>query len=694
MAYNVGPVPFTSGSRLGPYELQSRLGAGGMGEVYKARDTRLRRDVAVKILPESFAQDSDRLLRFEQEAQAVAALNHPNILSVHDVGLHEDVHYIVIELLDGETLRDKLAHGPIPPRRAVDYAIQIARGLASAHERGIIHRDLKPENLFITKDGRVKILDFGLAKQITPLMPDSDAPTIGQVQTSVGVVLGTVGYMSPEQVRGQAADQRSDIFAFGTVLYEMLTAQRAFKGASSVETMNAILKSEPEELVRTGQVWPSLQKIVQHCLEKNPDQRFQSAQDLAFALETVGDTSGVSQALPASSAAKPNRFAVLSAILAILLVGAAALGTYSLTSHPPQPEFTQLTYRLGYVQAVRFTPDGQNIVYGASWDQPLFKLYNSPIDGSEGHPLDLPPAELLSVSHSSELAIAMNGKTWLGFGSRLARARMDGGAPRELEDEIIAADWSPGGQIAVARVQKGSCQVEYPIGTVLYKMNGWISHMRFAPQGDAIAFIEHPIATDDRGNISMVDLRGNKRSLTREWIGAQGLAWAPGGNEIWFTATADTDVNRPLYAVTRSGKQRVILRTPGGLYLEDIAVDGRVLLRRDERRIQTEAGQLGGESRSLSWREIMLARAISRDGKYALITDETGKDYGSYLRKLDGSPAVLLGFGDARAISPDGAWVTSIPPEDTTKILILPTGIGQPKTIAAPNFQYRDANWT
>ena len=221
MAYNVGPVPFTSGSRLGPYELQSRLGAGGMGEVYKARDTRLRRDVAVKILPESFAQDSDRLLRFEQEAQAVAALNHPNILSVHDVGLHEDVHYIVIELLDGETLRDKLAHGPIPPRRAVDYAIQIARGLASAHERGIIHRDLKPENLFITKDGRVKILDFGLAKQITPLMPDSDAPTIGQVQTSVGVVLGTVGYMSPEQVRG------------GPVRVVVLLRQSALRGQSS-----------------------------------------------------------------------------------------------------------------------------------------------------------------------------------------------------------------------------------------------------------------------------------------------------------------------------------------------------------------------------------------------------------------------------------------------------------------------------
>ncbi len=280
------------GTRLGPYEILAPLGAGGMGEVYRARDTRLGREVAVKVLPAAFSADPDRLRRFEQEARAASALNHPNILTVHDVGTHDGVPYVVTELLEGETLRECLSDGALFFRRAVDYAIQVAHGLAAAHEKGIVHRDLKPENVFVTTDGRVKILDFGLAKLMQP-DTSAEGATKAPTLTEPGVVLGTVGYMSPEQVRGQAADHRSDIFSFGAMLYEMLTGRRAFRGASAVETLNAILKEEPSELP-PREISPALDHVVRRCLEKGRHERFQSARDLAFALqEVVGPASGV-----------------------------------------------------------------------------------------------------------------------------------------------------------------------------------------------------------------------------------------------------------------------------------------------------------------------------------------------------------------------------------------------------------------
>ena len=283
----------TSGARLGPYEIVSPLGAGGMGEVYRARDSRLKREVAIKVLPQAFSLDADRLRRFEQEALATAALNHPNILAVFDIGTHEGSPYVVSELLEGETLRDRLRGGSIAVRKTLDYALQIAHGLAAAHEKGIVHRDLKPENLFLTKDGRVKILDFGLAKLTQPNPGDhTSLPTMTHA-TEAGVVLGTAGYMSPEQVRGVAVDARSDIFSFGAILYEMVSGKRAFHGDTAADTMSAILKEDPPDLSETNRnVSPALERIVQHCLEKNPEQRFHSASDIAFDLEHL---SGVSE---------------------------------------------------------------------------------------------------------------------------------------------------------------------------------------------------------------------------------------------------------------------------------------------------------------------------------------------------------------------------------------------------------------
>src|ERR1700733_10998314 len=288
-------MALTSGSKLGPYEIQSPLGAGGMGEVYRARDARLNRDVAIKILPASFSADRERLTRFAQECRAAAALNHPNILSIFDIGDDPSAPYVVSELLEGETLRDRLRNGALTSHKAIDYAGQIARGLAAAHDKGIVHRDLKPENLFITHDGRVKILDFGLAKLTRPEASPEDDATL-QALTEPGLVMGTVGYMSPEQVRGKAADYRSDIFAFGAILYEMISGERAFKGETPADTMSAILKDEPPELSETVRnVPPALERIVRHCLEKNPAQRFQSAGDLAFGLEALTDISSSSK---------------------------------------------------------------------------------------------------------------------------------------------------------------------------------------------------------------------------------------------------------------------------------------------------------------------------------------------------------------------------------------------------------------
>ncbi len=316
------------GTKLGPYEVLAPAGAGGMGEVYRARDTRLNRDVAVKILPAAFARDPERMWRFQQEAQAVAALNHPNILAIHDFGEHEGSPYIVTEFLEGETLRVRLGAGALPVRKATEYAEQIGRGLTAAHEKGIVHRDLKPENIFVTRDGRVKILDFGLAKLSRTEEVHSDDVTRPS-QTQAGVVMGTAGYMSPEQVRAQVADHRSDLFSFGAILYEMLSGKRAFEGNTSVEAMSAILKHDPQECVEVNRnIPPALDRIVRHCLEKNPEERFQSSRDVTFALGSLSDSgSSPAHPVPAPTARAWKSWLRIAGEVALL---AAVLGLLSL----------------------------------------------------------------------------------------------------------------------------------------------------------------------------------------------------------------------------------------------------------------------------------------------------------------------------------------------------------------------------
>jgi hypothetical protein len=304
------------------------LGAGGMGEVYRARDSKLKREVAIKVLPQALSDDSDALARFEREALAVAALSHPNILSIHDFGTQDGTAYAVMELLEGETLRGKLDSGPVSQKQAVDWALQIAKGLSAAHEKGVVHRDLKPENLFVTKDGRLKILDFGLAKRVEQVSPEqqTSAPT-GSGHTEPGTVMGTAGYMSPEQVKGLAVDHRSDIFSFGAILYELLSGKKAFKKDTNAETMAATMLQEPPELTQSGRnISPALDHIVKHCLEKDRDNRFQTAKDIAFNLSEQLSSSVVSGASGSFVAAAPaRRSKVLIAVAAVIVLAAVGV---------------------------------------------------------------------------------------------------------------------------------------------------------------------------------------------------------------------------------------------------------------------------------------------------------------------------------------------------------------------------------
>ena len=450
-------MTLASGTKLGPYEIISPLGAGGMGEVYRARDSRLKRDVAVKVLPRALSADPDRLRRFEQEALATAALNHPNILAVFDIGSSDGSPYVVSELLEGETLRDRLRSGPIPLRKALDYALQAAHGLAAAHEKGIIHRDLKPENLFLIKDGRLKILDFGLAK-----LTQTEAGTPASLATvshgtEAGVVLGTAGYMSPEQVRGRPLDARSDIFSFGAILYEMLSGKRAFHGDTPADTMSSILKEEPAELSTTNRnISPALDRIVHHCLEKNPEARFHSASDIAFDLEHLSGISGSSaKVAPVETVApSPKRhFGLVGALaLALLMLGLGWwLGHGS--AHAPPPEYKQITFRTGFVGNARFAPDG-TIVYSASWEGDDKQLYINRENEPNARELGVRDAELLAISRKGELAIRMNSVSpggWMQYGT-LARLPLSGGTPREMVDNVMDADWSPNGEtLAIAR---------------------------------------------------------------------------------------------------------------------------------------------------------------------------------------------------------------------------------------------------
>jgi hypothetical protein len=691
------------GQRLGVYEIAAFLGAGGMGQVYRARDPRLSREVAVKVLPAGLEQAPERVRRFTQEARAAGQLNHPNILAIYDVGTHAGAPYLVSELLVGETLRERLAGGKrLPWRRAVEIAAQIARGLAAAHAAGIVHRDLKPENVFMTRDGRVKILDFGLAK----LTQGEGA----EATTQAGVVMGTVGYMSPEQVRGEAVDPRSDLFALGAILHEALAGTPPFRRGAAMETLAAILSDEPPDLAAGHpELPPALLRIVRRCLEKQLEARFQSASDLAFQLELLAGASEAAAAAVPAVAGRRTRPATRRAVLAAAALAAAvALAAAGLLAGlrlgaAPTPSFRQLTFGRGTVHAARFAPDGASVLYTAAWEGGPVATYAMRLDTLSPRPLELPPSRLLAAAPGEMALLLPQGPASLGslayYASiaqgTLARAPLDGGAPRPVLANVIDADWGPAGErFAVVRRTGGETQIEFPIGTILYRTAGGIGSPRIAPDGRRIAFVEYDVIDDSRGRVMLADAAG-ARSLGPRWADLGGLAWRPDGKEVWFTA-AGGGYFRNLRAVRLDGRERLVARTPGRMVLEDIAADGRVLFEHAHYRSEVRGTSPGDPAEhDLSWYDWTHANDLSADGRQLLFTEEgeeAGPSLAAYLRDTAGHPTMRLGQGHATALSPDGRWAIShLRAQKPPQLVLLPTGPGAPRPL--PRGPIAELHW-
>jgi Tol biopolymer transport system component len=713
------------GSRLGPYEIVSPLGSGGMGEVYRARDPRLGRDVAIKVLPDTIANDPERLHRFEEEARAASALSHPNIVTVHEIGREGDQRFLVMELVEGETLRARLENGPLSLREAFHIGAQVASGLAAAHAKGIVHRDLKPANVVVTREGIAKILDFGLARRsVLPPVRPGDTHVVRKLATEPGLVVGTAEYMSPEQVRGDIVDSRSDLFSFGTLFYEMLTGRMPFLRGSPADTMAAILMEEPQDLPSLVPGLPSsIERIVRRCLEKNPERRFQSAKDLAFALEglpwssssartlamravpnVVGGASNpeapIIETATAPVAGRRLRPALAVALL-IALAGASLLAFWVGRRSAPlsEPIFRRLTFSRGAIRSARFSPDGRTVVYGAAWNGEPIRLFTTQAESPESRRLEFADGDILAVSPKGEMAISLGHRyltLHLGIGT-LARAPIAGQAPREVLERVQEADWAPDSEsLGVVRDVEGRNRLEFPIGKVLYETAGWLSHPRISPTGDEVALIEHPLRWDDQGAVIVVSRSGKKRLVSGTWQSAGGLAWGPEGREIWFTA-APAGAGRALHAITPGGRERIVLRVSGNITLQDIHRNGRVLLSDDKwRRRLFFRGADAPRETELTWLDWSYPRGVSADFSKLLFDeagDGGGKDYAVYLRSTGGGPAVHLGRGNGLALSPDGRWALTATVQAPAQLVLLPTGAGEPRQLAGGSIDHRVASF-
>ncbi|MGH9364317.1 MAG: protein kinase domain-containing protein [Thermoanaerobaculia bacterium] len=688
------------GTRLGSFEVLAPLGAGGMGEVYRAKDLRLGREVALKVLPQELSENADRLARFEQEARSASALNHPNIVTIHEIGRAGDTAYIAMELVDGKTLRELAAPGPMPVRKVLAAAAQAAEGLSKAHGAGIVHRDLKPENLMVSRDGFVKILDFGLAKLTEPESGGISAmPTVGKPETRPGTVMGTVGYMSPEQAGGAPLDFRSDQFSLGSILYELLSGEKAFARKTAAETMSAIIREEPEPL---GKLCPQtplpLRWIVERCLAKDPEERYASTRDLARDLagvrdhvSEIGSGGEVLTPAPARSRARLLRAA---AALGLLAAGLAAgwVAARGVRKPAPAPSFHRLTFRQGQIANARFAPDAQTVIYGATWEgESGVGLYQTRPESPESRRFEFPDADILAISSAGEMALLFGegtGKT------TLARVPLSGGAPRPVLEgaRYAGADWAPGGKdLAVLRKVEGRDRLEAPIGRVLFETKGRLESPRFSPKGDEIALFH----VETSASLLLVETSGRgRRVLSTGWEGMAGApCWTADGREIWFTASRGGE-NDALYAVDRSGRDRLIARVPGTLELDDISADGRALLAHHTM-LGALMGQAPGETgqRDLSWLDWSFPTDLSADGKSLILTERGeggGKSRSVYMRGTDGSPAVLLGEGESGPLSPDGKWVVSIlgaAAGAAPKLVLLQTGAGETRPLSTPGLE-------
>jgi serine/threonine protein kinase len=704
-------VTVSTGSRLGSYEILSPLGAGGMGEVYRARDTRLGREVAVKVLPEEVSSDPERLRRFEREARAASALSHPNIVTIYEVARVDATSFIAMELVEGKTLRELAAGAALPFRKILSIAPQIAEGLAKAHAAGIVHRDLKPENVMVTADGIVKILDFGLAKLTRP-ETDSGRTVPGSTvsaATRPGIALGTVSYMSPEQASGHPVDYRSDQFSLGSMLYEMAAGKQAFRQPTTAQTLASIIEDEPEPIGMTAPKTPvPLRWVIERCLSKEPKGRYASTDDLARELSDLRDhiselSSGSGVSIEAAHLRPRWHPAALVLATLAALAGMYLLGQRTELARRPSPRFRQLTFRGAGIGTARFAPDGQTIVFSSQTEGRPPELLSMRLDSPEVRSLGLPPAQILSISSKGEMAVLLHrpfalvprighvileqnpAVDLLLFEGTLATASLAGGAPRELLEDVDFAEWSRGGDaLGVVHRVGDHRRFELPIGNEIYReRTEYLNYVRSSFQGDRFVF-------KDWGEIFLKDGGAPPHGIPRT-VGVE-IAWSERTGEVWYTQP-NPPAETAIRAVTPAGHDRLVATLPGDFALYDILADGRVLLGR-----VVETAEILGtfpsepHDRNLSYFDHSFAVDLSASGDTLLFSDafrpETFTAGFAYVRGTDGSPAKRLGQFNASSLSPDGALVLTdddtyeaAPGGPKARLALVPIGPGERRLI-------------